>query len=268
MALVKISGKASVAPALGTMLIPVETTGGIPGNLLLSDLKVPLGVENAVTSHAGGTQAAAIALSATAKFHRISVCATAGDSAKLPTAVANDWHYVRNDGAAACQLFGSGTDTINGVATATGVSLPAGCGALFVSTVANAWTTSLLPADFAALAQTLTNKRITPVVVSAASYTTDTGTSLSWDTADEFIITAQAGALEFNNPSGTPTPGQVILVRIKDDGTARALTYDTQYRAIGIALSSTTVISKTLYLALVWNSTDSKVDVVGKAQEA
>jgi hypothetical protein len=116
--------------------------------------------------------------------------------------------------------------------------------------------------------QTLTNKRITAVVVSAASYTTDTGTSLSWDTADEFVITAQAGALKFNNPSGTPTPGQVMIIRIKDNATARALTWDTQYRALGTPLPSTTVLSKTLYLALFWNSTDTKVDLVGSAQEA
>ncbi|WP_460988707.1 hypothetical protein, partial [Staphylococcus aureus] len=88
--------------------------------------------------------------------------------------------------------------------------------------------------------ETLTNKRITPRIVSAASYTTDTGTSLSVATADEFVVTAQAGALKLNNPGGTPTEGQKLIVRIKDDGTARALTYDTQFRAMGTALPSTT----------------------------
>ena len=47
---------------------------------------------------------------------------------------------------------------------------------------------------------TLTNKRPVPRVVSATSYTTDTGTSLSFATCNEFVITAQAGALKFNNP--------------------------------------------------------------------
>lgn len=116
--------------------------------------------------------------------------------------------------------------------------------------------------------QHLSGKRIDSLVVSAASYTTDTGTSLSWDTCEEFVITAQAGALKFNNPSGTPTPGQSIVIRIKDNGTARALTWDTQYRALGTPLPSTTVLSKTLYLAFFWNTTDTKVDLVGSAQEA
>jgi len=43
-----------------------------------------------------------------------------------------------------------------------------------------------------------------PRIVSAASYTTDTGTSLDISACDIFIVTAQAGALLFNNPSGTP----------------------------------------------------------------
>ena len=115
---------------------------------------------------------------------------------------------------------------------------------------------------------TITGKRNQPRIVSATSYTTDTGTSLDFSTCDLFIVTAQAGALKFNNPSGTPVHGEKIIIRVKDNGTARALTYDTQYRAIGVTLPSTTVISKTTYLGGIWNATDSKVDVIAVAQEA
>lgn len=116
--------------------------------------------------------------------------------------------------------------------------------------------------------KTVTNKRIEPRVISAASYTTDTGTSLDVSTTDTFVITAQAGALKFNNPGGTPVQGQKLVIRIKDNGTARALTYDTQFRAMGTALPSTTVLSKTLYLGFFYNSTDTKWDLVAAAQEA
>ncbi len=116
--------------------------------------------------------------------------------------------------------------------------------------------------------ETLTNKRINTRVTSATSYTTDTGTSLTVANCDEFVITAQAGALKFNNPSGTPTEGQKLIVRIKDDGTARALTYDTQFRAMGNALPSTTVVNKTLYMGFIYNATDTKWDLVAVAQEA
>lgn len=111
--------------------------------------------------------------------------------------------------------------------------------------------------------QTLTNKAIAPRIISATSYTTDTGTSLNIDSCDLFIVTAQAGALKLNNPSGTPVQGQKLLVRIKDNGTARALTYDTQYRAsTDLPLPTTTVLSKTLYMGFIWNSTDSKWDLL------
>ena len=115
---------------------------------------------------------------------------------------------------------------------------------------------------------TLTNKRVQPRILSAASYTTDTGTSLNIDNLDIFIVTAQAGALLFNAPSGTLAQGEKLIIRIKDNGTARALTWNAVFRAMGTALPSTTVVSKTLYLGFFYNSTDTKWDLVASAQEA
>lgn len=110
---------------------------------------------------------------------------------------------------------------------------------------------------------TFSNKRINPRIVTAASYTTDTGTSLSVATADIFQVTAQAGALKFNNPGGSPVNGQKLIIRIKDNGTARALTYDTQFRASSdLALPTTTVVNKTLYMGFIYNSADTKWDLV------
>lgn len=110
---------------------------------------------------------------------------------------------------------------------------------------------------------TFTNKRIEPRIVSAASYTTDTGTSLSVATADEFVVTAQAGALLFNAPGGTPVEGQKLIIRIKDNGTARALTYNAIFRASSdLALPTTTVLSKVLYMGFIYNSTDTKWDLL------
>jgi len=115
---------------------------------------------------------------------------------------------------------------------------------------------------------TLSNKRINPRLVTAASYTTDTGTSLNIANCDVFEITAQAGALLFNAPGGTPLGGQKLIIRIKDNGTARALTYNAVFRALGNALPTTTVLSKTLYMGFIYNATDTKWDLVAVAQEA
>jgi len=109
---------------------------------------------------------------------------------------------------------------------------------------------------------TLTNKRITPRILSAASYTTDTGTSLNCDNLDEFIVTAQAGALKFNNPTGTPTDGQVMFIAVTGTA-ARALTYDTQFEASTIALPATTVTTARLNMAFIWRADTSKWVCVG-----
>lgn len=85
---------------------------------------------------------------------------------------------------------------------------------------------------------------------------------------DAVKVTALAAACQLLNPTGTAIPFHGWVIRIKDNGTARALTYDTQYRAIGVTLPATTVLGKTLYLGCIWNAEDSKVDVVAVAQEA
>jgi hypothetical protein len=105
---------------------------------------------------------------------------------------------------------------------------------------------------------------LAPSIQTVASAATVTPTFAD----DQVNITAQAAALALANPTGTAIPAWGLVIRIKDNGTARAISYDTQYRAIGVTLPTTTVISKTLYLGLIYNSTDTKWDVVAVAQEA
>lgn len=87
-------------------------------------------------------------------------------------------------------------------------------------------------------------------------------------TNDQVNITAQAVALALANPSGTAVDSWGMIIRIKDNGLARAITYGTQYRAIGVTLPTTTVAGKTLYLGLDFNIEDSKFDVFSVAQQA
>lgn len=105
---------------------------------------------------------------------------------------------------------------------------------------------------------------ITPRLQSIVSSATVTPTNLN----DEVVITAQATGLTLVNPTGTAVQGQSMIIRIKDNGTARTIAYDTQYRAIGVTLPTTTVINKIVYLGLIYNSTDTKWDVIGVSQEA
>ncbi len=84
-------------------------------------------VETGLTAHAGGTQAAALALSATATVHRLGTVATNGDSVKVLDPVkVGLYKEIWNDGAASAQVYADGTGTLNGILTTTGVALPAG----------------------------------------------------------------------------------------------------------------------------------------------
>lgn len=112
--------------------------------------------------------------------------------------------------------------------------------------------------------ETLTNKRITKRVTSIASSATPTPNA---DTTDQYQVTALAAGATFGAPTGTPTNGQGLVIRIKDNGTARSLAFNAIYREIGVSLPTTTVINKTIYLGCIYNTADSKWDVVAVAEE-
>ena len=113
--------------------------------------------------------------------------------------------------------------------------------------------------------ETLTNKRITKRVVSITTSATPTPNG---DITDIYTVTALAAATAtFGAITGTPTIGQTLIIRIKDNGTARILAWNNGvggYRAgTDIALPTTTVINKTMYLGFIYNVADSKWDLVG-----
>jgi hypothetical protein len=117
---------------------------------------------------------------------------------------------------------------------------------------------------------TLTNKRVSPRIISITGSAGGTITPTS-DTADQYDVTALGAAATFAVPSGTPVDGQRLVLRIKDNATARGLTWTVTsggYRIIGTTLPSTTVISKTTYIGCIYNSADVFWDVVAISTQA
>jgi hypothetical protein len=113
--------------------------------------------------------------------------------------------------------------------------------------------------------QTLTNKRITKRVTAASDATSITPAS---DTAD---VTTQAntqalGTLTINNPTGTPTDGQELTLRIKSTN-AHTYSFGSGYRgSLDTPLPTThSGSSLTDYLKFIYNSADSKWDLVAIA---
>jgi hypothetical protein len=115
---------------------------------------------------------------------------------------------------------------------------------------------------------TLTNKRITQRVWSA---TTDATPDINTDLYDAATITALDAAItDVNMLEGSPTPTnfQRFIFRIKDNGTARAIAWGSDFEAKGVALPTTTVISKVLTVGFIYDTVTSKWGCVASAQEA
>ena len=97
---------------------------------------------------------------------------------------------------------------------------------------------------------TFTNKEITKRVVT----TTDDATAvIDVDTTDVYDLSAVANATVFTL-TGTPTDGQQLMIRFKDAGTTKGLTW-TGFTAIGITLPTDTTAGKQHYVGCTYNGT-------------
>jgi hypothetical protein len=99
--------------------------------------KPRVSAEDGITAHAGGGQTNAYVLYSTAS--NVTVVANANDSVKLIPATGNFIRYISNSSSTSMQVYGSGTDTINGVAYGTGVALAGGKNAVFYCTFPGKW---------------------------------------------------------------------------------------------------------------------------------
>lgn len=178
-------------------------------------------------------------------------------------------YIIRNTTAYTATIYNS-TVLGNTTAAGEGVAIPTGQQFLVFSTGVNFYTIGAANTPTLTSVSTLTNKRITPRV----NVQTTTASPWAWnsDSYDEQCFTALANALTISADAGTPTDGQKTIFRFKDNGTARALTWTTgtnkSFRALGVLLPTTTVINKTLYVGCIYNTADSRWDVLAVSQEA
>ena len=106
-------------------------------------------------------------------------------------------------------------------------------------------------------------------VGNAVTDTSDTTPNPTGDRKNnEYYVTALAGAAEFQAPSGTPANGNKLLIRVLDDGTSRALTWNAIYDGTLADLPSATTISKTLYCLFVYNSEAVKWELLATGEES
>jgi len=100
------------------------------------------------------------------------------------------------------------------------------------------------------------------------TFTSDATPDIDSDDYDAVTITAQDAAITDVNVTGTPTNFQKLIFRIKDDWTARAITRWSDFDAKGVALPTTTVISKVQTTWFIYDTVTSKRGCVASVDEA
>jgi hypothetical protein len=141
------------------------------------------------------------------------------------------------------------TPVINGIPTGTGVATANTVSTLVLRDASGNFSAGTITAT--ALAA-----RVNPRIGTVASSATPT---IDLALHDQYNITALAVAITSIAFTGTPVDGQKLTIRIKDNGTARAIAWSSAFTSSGVAvLPTTTVASKTHLIGLLYDSAAAK----------
>lgn len=111
----------------------------------------------------------------------------------------------------------------------------------------------------------ITSSRINPRVSSTTSTATLTPDISAFD---QYNLTAQAAGLTVAAPTGTPVDGNKLIIRILDNGTSQTITWNGTYTAIGVTLPTATTANKMIYVGCVYNSANTRWDVIAVTTQA
>lgn len=136
-------------------------------------------------SAAGATQGTATVLTATSPIQSWVVSTVAaGTGVRLPSASITVRYAVINLGANPLRVYGGGTNTIDGVATGTGILIPVDGAAWFIPTATTAWRTVRQPILSGDVATSATDPLTTTIQPGSVALTTDTTGNYVTDVAE------------------------------------------------------------------------------------
>lgn len=168
---------------------------------------------NGITAFATGGQGSATAI--TAMINRITICASAGDSVKLPTATAGLFLVISNSGAAYANVFPASSDAIDALAINTAVSLPVGGRLTFTCSVAGTWVSGGMVLTPAATFNTNT----TTTTFVAGQLTGGAFTCYVNSQATPGSIATRTAAQMFTDNPGARVGGSYLLRIVNGQGT-------------------------------------------------
>lgn len=100
------------------------------------------------------------------------------------------------------------------------------------------------------------------------TYVSSATPSVNSDKFGALKITAQAAAITGVTVTGTPNDLQQLVVRLLDNGSARAITWGSQFEAVGAALPTTTTAGKRGTVRFVYDAVSAKWGAVSAVVES
>ena len=158
-----------------------------------------------ITATAGGGQANAYALNT--QTARITTVATAADSVKLPPSLPGMELLVINHGANSMQVYGTGSDTIDDQAAATGVAQMANSLVIYTCATTGSWYSEGLATGF--------SKATGLQTVSYATVAANaTGTQASGTAIKSMLNAVSSGGAAFSVTLPVSAPGMMITIAL------------------------------------------------------
>ena len=253
-----LTNKTLTTPTLTTPVINNTPTGtgvataATASTLALRDANANLTADNFInavdtTATAGGITTLTIASGGVQVF-----TGTAAQSVLLPTTSVTagmSWTIINNSTGVLTVASSAGNSILTPF---TNGSVAPSTALTFTAVAATPTTAAHWKASFLSDA----DRRIVPRSISTASTATP---SINSDTTDFYYLTALAVAITSVTVTGVPTDGQRLTIRIKDNGTARAITWGASFVSSGVAiLPTTTVASKTHLVGFMYDSQVAK----------
>lgn len=193
-----------------------------------------------LTAHAGGGQASATAI--TEELNIVTICATAGDSVKLPSAVAGFKIIVKNEGATALDIFPFSGDSIDALAVNLAVRIQPGTVVSFIAATSVVWQSDI-DRSFTLDSPTTLKGQLTILAADSAGNTVTTITNASQAAARVYTI-PDAGA----DASFVMTAGAQNIAGVKNLATDLTFAKEVNHTVNVVTSTTATVVGGSLSL--------------------